>query len=185
MDQDDIDFDEEELQGERPGDQRPQAQEDFMVDDEMDASTLAAVEQIESSYNDTLEATAGSPPRASARATSVAAPLRTSSPGGTPAAPPPPAVPKRKLRITHDKYITIRDLVIMHLAEHERTATQGIDRDELIDWYLEYKEKELTTVEELDYEKELFGKILNKLVKVRTICDSLAAPTIHTNTFGC
>ncbi|KDQ15120.1 hypothetical protein BOTBODRAFT_109338 [Botryobasidium botryosum FD-172 SS1] len=156
VDQDDIDFDEEELQGERPGD-RNQDEGEYIGDEEMDATTLAALQQAESSYNDTLEATTGSPPRTSGRATS-AAPVRTSSPGAT-------AAPKRKLKITHDKYITLRDLVIMHLAEHERASGNGIDRDDLIDWYLEYKEAELTTVEELDYEKELFGKVLNKLVK--------------------
>ena len=55
----------------------------------------------------------------------------------------------------------------MQLAEHERREGTGIDRDELIDWYLEMKEPELETVEELEAEKDLIGKVLKKLVKVR------------------
>jgi hypothetical protein len=46
---------------------------------------------------------------------------------------------------------------------------QGIDRDELIDWYLEMKEEEIQDVDELEYEKELVTKVLRKLVKVRSL----------------
>jgi len=39
----------------------------------------------------------------------------------------------------------------------------------LIDWYLEKKEEEggISNLEELEYEKELVGKVIAKLVKVR------------------
>jgi DNA replication licensing factor MCM6 len=56
--------------------------------------------------------------------------------------------------ITHDKYMTLQSLVVLHLSATERETGRGIDRDELIDWYLELKESEIQDVEELEYEKE-------------------------------
>ncbi len=41
-----------------------------------------------------------------------------------------------------------------------------MDRDELIEWYLEQKEQEFESVEDLDSERELIGKALTKLAKV-------------------
>ena len=57
--------------------------------------------------------------------------------------------------------------IVLHLSEHERNTGQGIEREDLIDWYLETKENEVANIEELEYEKELIGKVLSKLVKVR------------------
>lgn len=62
--------------------------------------------------------------------------------------------------------MTLQSLVVLHLSETERETGKGIDRDELIDWYLELKEPEMQDVEELDYERELITKMLRKLVKV-------------------
>lgn len=78
----------------------------------------------------------------------------------------PPAVPKRRMVITHDKYMTLQSLIVLHLSATERETGRGIDRDELIDWYLELKESEIQDVEELEYEKELITKMLRRLVKV-------------------
>jgi DNA replication licensing factor MCM6 len=80
-----------------------------------------------------------------------------------------PASAKRRMVITHDKYMTLQSLIVMHLAAVERETGRGIDRDELIDWYLEVKEEEIQDVDELEYEKELITKVLRKLVKVRRV----------------
>jgi DNA replication licensing factor MCM6 len=82
---------------------------------------------------------------------------------------PAPAATKRKLKITHDKYMTMQSLIVLHLSEVERSTGRGEEREALIDWYLEKKEEEggLTNMEDLEYEKELFTKVLSKLVKVR------------------
>jgi DNA replication licensing factor MCM6 len=77
---------------------------------------------------------------------------------------------KRRMVITHDKYMTLQSLIVLHLAAVERETGRGIDRDELIDWYLEMKEEEIQDVDELEYEKELITKVLRKLVKVRNFC---------------
>lgn len=142
-------------------------------------------EQIDSNQ-DSMLAQAGSLPREGTsssgrrRGTSAVAGLAsTSSVGGRassrqPASTPPPpaAAPaqqqpaKRKLKITYDQYTSIQTLLLLHLAECERTTGKGMNRDDLIDWYLEQKEKDINTPEELEYETELIGKVLNKLVKV-------------------
>lgn len=48
----------------------------------------------------------------------------------------------------------------------ERETGQGVDRDDLITWYLEQKESQFESVAELEHEKELIGKALTKLAKV-------------------
>lgn len=57
-------------------------------------------------------------------------------------------------------------MVIMHVSEQEQKTGKGVDREELIDWYLEHKEDSMQDVEQFDYEKELMVKLLRKLVKV-------------------
>lgn len=81
-----------------------------------------------------------------------------------------PVPTKRRMVITHDKYMTLQSLIVMHLAAVERETGRGIDRDELIDWYLEMKEEDIEDVDELEHEKELITKVLRKLVKVRRAC---------------
>lgn len=71
------------------------------------------------------------------------------------------------MKITHDKYVQLQSLVVLHLQEVEKNTGRGEDKDELVDWYLESREEDFTSVEDLEYEKVLFQKVLRKLVKVR------------------
>lgn len=159
VEQDDIDFDEEELEGERdrndnqaPAARNAQESQDVEMSeatDQMDESSLS-VNRIATS--------SGAGPSSASRAGSM-----------IPEAPPAPAAPpKRRMVITHDKYTTLQSLIVLHLSATERETGRGIDKDELIDWYLELRESELQDVEELEYEKELITKVLRKLVKVRS-----------------
>ncbi|KAH9938006.1 MCM-domain-containing protein [Fomitopsis serialis] len=104
VEQDDIDFDEEELEGEREGDRRPRNAQNDEESQDVEMSRRSS----------------GGLQGASLRSTSRAASM----------APAPAARPKRRMVITHDKYMTLQSLI-------------GVDRDELIDWYLELKEAEL------------------------------------------
>jgi DNA replication licensing factor MCM6 len=89
--------------------------------------------------------------------------------------PPPGTIPqpKRKIKITHDKYMTMQSLIVLHLSEVERTHGRGEEKEALIDWYLEKKEEEgaIENLEELETEKELIAKVIAKLVKVRNFND--------------
>ena len=103
---------------------------------------------------------------------------RSSSLAGTVApvsdAPATAAPPKRRMVITQDKYVELQTMIVLHLAGHEQSTGKGMDREELIDWYLEQRESEMHDIEELEYEKELIVKLLRRLVKViyclRIIC---------------
>lgn len=158
VEQDDIDFDEEELEGERGANAAAADGIDESQDVEMSAAEIEAMDQMEESSLglNRIATSSGAGPSSTSRAGSA-----------FPEAPPAPAPPKRRMVITHDKYMTLQSLVVLHLSATERETGRGIDRDELIDWYLELKESELQDVEELEYEKELITKLLRKLVKVR------------------
>ena len=173
VEQDDIDFDEEELEGERDR-ARDQAERRHTQADgeESQDVDMAPVDQtadhIEESYNEQPRAGPSSPTRAGGSGTQLAA---TPTPAPASVAPQP----KRKMKITHDRYVQLQSLVIMHLQEVETNTGRGEDRDELVDWYLESREEDFTSVEDLEYEKELFIKVLRKLVKV-SYCFSLSLP---------
>lgn len=168
VEQDDIEFDEEELQGERDGD-RPSRKDgsgggngegNVRLTDEQ----LTALDDMEESYNTSKSggavATSSGPPTSPSRHGGSGAQLAPSSP----VAAPPPV--KRKMKITHDEYMTMQSLIVLHLSARERETGKGTDRDELVDWYLEQKEEEMQDVEQLDYQNDLIRKVLKKLVKV-------------------
>lgn len=68
---------------------------------------------------------------------------------------------------------------MLHLSEVERETGQGVDRDDLITWYLEQKESQFESIEELENEKELIGKALTKLAKVRQCHQHVFPPVRH------
>ena len=60
------------------------------------------------------------------------------------------------------------NLCVLHLSDVERESGTGVDREELIQWYLEQKEVDLESEEDLEYERELIAKALTKLSKVNS-----------------
>ncbi len=162
VEQDDIDFDEEELEGEREGDRRPRAASHADGEESQDVEMSNDQSGIDDMYHNESGAN-GTSSHAPSRAGSMA-PHQNGEPVLGQPAPPPKQ--KRRMVITHDKYVTLQSLIVMHLSQIEQQTGKGMDRDELIDWYLELKEEEIQDVEELEYEKELITKMLRKLVKV-------------------
>jgi hypothetical protein len=63
----------------------------------------------------------------------------------------------------------IMNICVLHLSDVERDTGSGVDREELIQWYLEQKETEFETEEDLEYERELIAKALTKLSRVGSI----------------
>lgn len=63
----------------------------------------------------------------------------------------------------------IMNICVLHLSDIERDTGSGVDREELIQWYLEQKETEFETEEDLEYERELIAKALTKLSRVSFI----------------
>jgi len=162
VEQDDIDFDEEELEGEREGDRARRVVPDDVEegqDVEMSAAEMDAMDAMEESSIgvNAFGQPNGAAGPSSSRAGSAAAEGAITA--------PLPAPLKRRMVITHDKYMKLQSLIVLHLSATERQTGKGIDRDELIDWYLELKESQIQDVNELEYEKELITKMLRKLVK--------------------
>ena len=157
VEEDDIDFDEEELAGERPGDARPHAdgtQQDEDTQDQ-DADMEMDTEPTEPLYSGSGHATSSGHAQSSG-----------AGEGAMDEDSQPAPQPKKRMVITHDRYMQMQSLVVLHLAQVERETGHGLDADALTDWYLELREEVIEDLDELEKEKELFGKVLRKLVKV-------------------
>jgi DNA replication licensing factor MCM6 len=158
VEQDDIDFDEEEAEGQANAAPAPAVDGEDGTDVEMSAAEHEALDRIEESYNESMGLGAGS------SSTMDGTPAASQARDRTPVPAPQPQ--KRRMVITHDKYMTLRSLIVLHLAEVERQNGRGLEREELIDWYLELKESEVQDLDELEHERELITKMLKRLVKV-------------------
>ena len=160
VEQDDIDFDEEGLEGDRPDDQNAGGSQDVqMSSTAMDESSIP-LDGVVINEN--------------------AVQLVAVSSSRAPSTVPVPALkqpaPRPRMRISHDQYQTLKSLIILHLSEKERETGKGVDKDDLIDWYLESKEDQIHDVEQLEYEKEMITKVLKKMVKVRTTSLDMKSP---------
>jgi DNA replication licensing factor MCM6 len=78
-----------------------------------------------------------------------------------------PVVQKEKTKIQYDKYVQMMNLIVRRLDEDDRAGGQGVDRDELIMWYLERVEEDIATEEQHREEAQLVRKVLKRLKKVR------------------
>lgn len=96
------------------------------------------------------------------RAASAAA---AASGSGAAADAPAQGSARRKVRITYDRYMEITNLIVLRVSEAERETMRGLPRDELVQWYLEQREADIESMEELEQERELITKVLAKLVK--------------------
>ena len=77
-----------------------------------------------------------------------------------------PAPASGKTKITYDKYMSILNLLARRVNEDETSAGQGVEHDELVQWYLEQKESDINSVDEMEAEKSLVNKVLRRMVKV-------------------
>lgn len=92
----------------------------------------------------------------------------------------PPAT--RRTRIEYDKYMAIVNLLVRRVHDDEQANGEGVEQEELVVWYLEQKEEELNTEEEVEVERALVGKVLRRMVKVcfcLVLFSSLFLPLVH------
>ncbi|ORY81338.1 MCM2/3/5 family-domain-containing protein [Protomyces lactucae-debilis] len=85
--------------------------------------------------------------------------------GETADAEAPPAPPKEKTKISYDKYIDIMKLVVGRISEDEKAGGEGVAEDDLLAFYLEQREKEMSDEEDIERERALCKKVLKRLVK--------------------
>lgn len=93
----------------------------------------------------------------------------TASPAPAPTAVQPPK--KKKTTISYDKFQMIKSLVVLKLSEMERETGEGVSRPEIVTWYLEQRESDIQTVDELEAEKTLVEKVITKLVKEKQLLE--------------
>ncbi len=78
----------------------------------------------------------------------------------------------KKTAITYEKYIAMVNLIVSRVNDDEASgAGEGVDGEELIQWYLEQKEDELDGEEDYHHEMGIAKMVLKKMVKVRSFCN--------------
>jgi DNA replication licensing factor MCM6 len=127
--------------------------DDVEMEDEDDEAVLAAAAAAESQDADAEmageeEVQDGEAAAQASRASRTPAPLR------------------EKTKITHDKYVAMRNLFVKRVNEDQASTNDGVEEEELLVWYLEQKESELETQEDLSNERALAKKVLRKICKV-------------------
>lgn len=71
----------------------------------------------------------------------------------------------RRTKITYDKYMGILNELARRVNEDETSSGRGVEEKDLVMWYLEQHEAELSSEQELEQEKELVAKVIKRLVK--------------------
>ena len=74
---------------------------------------------------------------------------------------------RRKHTITYETYIKMVNAFVQRINDDESGSGDGVEGEELINWYLEQKEDELEGEEDYHREKALAKIVLKKMVKVR------------------
>lgn len=65
----------------------------------------------------------------------------------------------------------MKSLIVLKLSEIERETGEGVARPEIVTWYLEQRENEIQTVDELELEKALCEKVISKLIKEKQLLE--------------
>jgi DNA replication licensing factor MCM6 len=76
---------------------------------------------------------------------------------------------KEKTKITYDQYMNILNLIVRRINEDQRSQEDGVEEEELLVWYIEQREQELETQDDIIKEKALAKKVLKRMVKVSLI----------------
>ena len=86
----------------------------------------------------------------------------------TPRAPSAtPAPVRQRTRIEAKDYEKIFGLLLRRVHEEQDEKEDGVEREELLVWYLEQIEDDLESQEDLEKQRSLAGKVLRRMVKVR------------------
>ncbi|KAI6861333.1 MCM-domain-containing protein [Hortaea werneckii] len=79
---------------------------------------------------------------------------------------PAPAAPARsRTQIKYDDYIRIHNMLLNRVSQDQETAEDGVEEEDLLVWYLEQIEEDLTSQEDVEGQKGLAKKVLRRMVK--------------------
>ena len=96
-----------------------------------------------------------------------------------------PSSSRPKTKITFDKYTKMSNTVIERVEEEENATGEGVEREDLIMFYLESIESDLESQEDMNNERTLIEKVLKRMVKVCSIslsfptCSSISPPLLR------
>jgi DNA replication licensing factor MCM6 len=77
-----------------------------------------------------------------------------------------PAPPRPRTQIKYDDYIKIHNLLLRRVNDDQGAAEDGVEENDLLIWYLEQKEQELESQEDMEQQRSLARKVLKRMVKV-------------------
>lgn len=89
-----------------------------------------------------------------------------SAPPGSVRASATPAPSRARTQIKYDDYIKIHNMLLHRVNDDQTAAEDGVEEEDLLVWYLEQKEAELQSQEDMETQKNLARKVLKKMVKV-------------------
>ncbi|GME57152.1 putative DNA replication licensing factor mcm6 protein [Neofusicoccum parvum] len=124
--------------------------DDVEVEDEEEAGAADAEGGADAEMGEAAEEDAAAPGAAASRGAS---------------ATPATQQQREKTKITYDKYMSILNMLVRRVNADAATAEDGVEEEELLVWYLEQKEAEMETQEDLEQERMLARKVLKRMVK--------------------
>ena len=86
---------------------------------------------------------------------------------GLPEGDDTPAPASRRTKITYDNYMAILNLLVKRVNDDEQATGEGVEHEDLVVWYLEQKEDDMNTEQDMSDERSLVEKVLKRMVKVR------------------
>ncbi|KAM0717358.1 hypothetical protein Q7P37_007210 [Cladosporium fusiforme] len=96
--------------------------------------------------------------------------MEESGPSGSVRASATPApAPKQRTQIKYDDYIKIHNMLLHRVNEDQSAEQDGVDEEDLLVWFLEQKEAELQSQEDMETQKSLARKVLKKMVKTNVL----------------
>ena len=79
---------------------------------------------------------------------------------------PAAAAARPRTQIKYDDYIKIHNMLLRRVNEDQGATEDGVEENDLLIWYLEQKEDELESQEDMEMQRSLAGKVLKRMVKV-------------------
>ncbi|XP_018568170.1 DNA replication licensing factor Mcm6 [Anoplophora glabripennis] len=72
---------------------------------------------------------------------------------------------KKKMVVSFEEYKTISNMIVVHMRREEaKKGDKGMHRSEVVEWYLNHIADQIETEEELIERKDLFEKVLDRLI---------------------
>ena len=79
----------------------------------------------------------------------------------------PTPAQRQRTQIKYDDYVKIHNMLLRRVNDDQGVAEDGVEENDLLVWFLEQKEDELESQEDMEAQRGLARKVLKRMVKVR------------------